>query len=403
MAATSYSTDPTLYLYTSLTAGSSHIITATSRLETILKANKIPFQALDCATDEKARMLWGRRSKGRKLPGLVKAGTIIGDLEQIEEWNEYGELKEQIAAADDGAPITSTQSHLTAEPPQTRPNASTTSSGPPSRASSESRHILISDPKDKETESVEKSSETPLNIAMRQLGAEAAAKAGQKKAAAAQTQAAKAPTKTPDNTETTPTPATTKLSPDVAVESPQMATEVTAAKTPAQLASEGAKKTSIDKIAEAEGTATTEAESSSSSPSTEAQIVEQRRQSSLTKTKSRLSEATPLEHSESVLEEEDKKEEEAAVPTSEIAADPPVDMPKQHRGSDVGTASAEEIKAVEKDMAIPETEEEHEVSNATEGKAVTSTDEAEAQATKGTDPQEEGAKDADKAGVSVGD
>lgn len=78
MAATSYSADPTLYLYTSLTAGSSHIITATSRLETILKANKIPFRALDCATDEKARMLWGRRSKGRKLPGLVKYGTIIG-------------------------------------------------------------------------------------------------------------------------------------------------------------------------------------------------------------------------------------------------------------------------------------------------------------------------------------
>jgi hypothetical protein len=81
MAATppkSYSTDPTLYLYTSLTAGSSHIITATSRLETILKANKIAFRAIDVATDEKARMLWGRRSKGRKLPGLVKFGSIIG-------------------------------------------------------------------------------------------------------------------------------------------------------------------------------------------------------------------------------------------------------------------------------------------------------------------------------------
>jgi hypothetical protein len=74
----SYSADPTLYLYTSLTAGSSHIITATSRLETILKANKIPFRALDVATDEKARMLWGRRSKGKKLPGLVKYGSIVG-------------------------------------------------------------------------------------------------------------------------------------------------------------------------------------------------------------------------------------------------------------------------------------------------------------------------------------
>lgn len=74
----SYHTDPTLYLYTSLTAGSSHIITATSRLETILKANKIPFLALDVATDEKARMLWGRRAGKRKLPGLVRLGMIIG-------------------------------------------------------------------------------------------------------------------------------------------------------------------------------------------------------------------------------------------------------------------------------------------------------------------------------------
>ena len=74
----SYSLDPTLWLYTSLTAGSSQIITATSRLEGILKANKIPFQALDVATDEKARMLWGRRAGKRKLPGLVRQGMIIG-------------------------------------------------------------------------------------------------------------------------------------------------------------------------------------------------------------------------------------------------------------------------------------------------------------------------------------
>ena len=70
--------DSTLWLYTSLTAGSSHIITATSRLETILKANKIPFRAIDVATDDKARQLWGRRSKGRRLPGLVKYNQVVG-------------------------------------------------------------------------------------------------------------------------------------------------------------------------------------------------------------------------------------------------------------------------------------------------------------------------------------
>jgi hypothetical protein len=80
----SYSTDPILYIYTSLTSGSSHIVTATSRLETILKANKVPFKAIDVATDEKARMLWGRRAgkdesgRQRKLPGLVQMGLVVG-------------------------------------------------------------------------------------------------------------------------------------------------------------------------------------------------------------------------------------------------------------------------------------------------------------------------------------
>lgn len=80
----SYSTDPALYIYTSLTAGSSHIVTATSRLETILRANRVPFKAIDIATDEKARMLWGRRAgkdaggRQRKLPGLVQMGMVLG-------------------------------------------------------------------------------------------------------------------------------------------------------------------------------------------------------------------------------------------------------------------------------------------------------------------------------------
>lgn len=76
--------DPALYIFTSLTAGSSHIVTATSRLETILRANRVPFKALDIATDQKARMLWGRRAgkdgngRVRKLPGLVQEGMVLG-------------------------------------------------------------------------------------------------------------------------------------------------------------------------------------------------------------------------------------------------------------------------------------------------------------------------------------
>lgn len=73
----SYHTDPRLFLYTSLTSGSSAIITATARLQTILNANRIPFVALDLATDDKARMLWARRAAGKKLPGLVRQGMFV--------------------------------------------------------------------------------------------------------------------------------------------------------------------------------------------------------------------------------------------------------------------------------------------------------------------------------------
>ncbi|KAL4885194.1 hypothetical protein BJY04DRAFT_214532 [Aspergillus karnatakaensis] len=159
--------DPTLYLYTSLTAGSSHIITATSRLETILKANKIPFRAIDVATDDAARKLWGRRSKGKKLPGLVKFGTVVGDLEQIEEWNEYGELKQEINSVEgfDDLPATSNPIAPTAE------STSTPTSRPELPAPKRST-IKIQDPPEKETQK-----DDSITMALRQAGQEAAAKA----------------------------------------------------------------------------------------------------------------------------------------------------------------------------------------------------------------------------------
>ncbi|RMD41804.1 hypothetical protein DV735_g3333, partial [Chaetothyriales sp. CBS 134920] len=182
MASTS---DSTLYLYTSLTAGSSHIITATSRLETILKANKIPFRAVDCATDEKARMLWGRRSKGRKLPGLVKFGNVIGDIDQIEEWNEFGELTEQIEAADFAGvnPDAGRSPHPSATLPLDFKPPDSTSSGPPSRGSSQGRHISISEPTEQQKNAArapERAGDPALNATLRQLGSAAAAKAAQR-------------------------------------------------------------------------------------------------------------------------------------------------------------------------------------------------------------------------------
>lgn len=82
--------DNNLYLFTSLTAGSSHIVTATATLERILKANKLPFLAIDVATNDVARKLWGRRAKGKKLPGLVKFGSVIGVCTPHSFWPPRG-------------------------------------------------------------------------------------------------------------------------------------------------------------------------------------------------------------------------------------------------------------------------------------------------------------------------
>ncbi len=78
MSLLEWETDKNLYLFTSLTAGSSHIISATNRIETILKNARIPFTYIDTATNDSAKMLYQRRGKGKKLPFLVKEGFVIG-------------------------------------------------------------------------------------------------------------------------------------------------------------------------------------------------------------------------------------------------------------------------------------------------------------------------------------
>ncbi|KAJ5676379.1 hypothetical protein N7536_012551 [Penicillium majusculum] len=157
--------DSTLYLYTSLTAGSSHIITATSRIETILKANKLPFRAIDVATDEAARKLWGRRSKGKKLPGLVKYGDIVGDLEEVEEWNEFGELRMVVNSVQDlgGMPATSYPAP-----------AATETKAQPTPTTSKPSTIKIQTPP--VTKPEDKKDDTAV-LALRQASSEAATKA----------------------------------------------------------------------------------------------------------------------------------------------------------------------------------------------------------------------------------
>ncbi|KAL3418631.1 neurofilament protein H, form H2 [Phlyctema vagabunda] len=186
-AAKSYSLDPSLYIYTSLTSGSSHIVTATSRLETILKANRIPFKAIDIATDEKARMLWGRRAgkdesgRARKIPGLVQMGLVIGDLVEIEDWNEYGELKQHVKIVTEGAtwvpppPIKKTMAKKPAAKTSTKENVKPT----PATASKSTVEQDTSKPSASEP--------AAITLALRQVGQEAAQKAKDVKKKALQT------------------------------------------------------------------------------------------------------------------------------------------------------------------------------------------------------------------------
>ena len=346
-------------------------------------------------------------------------------MEQIEEWNEYGELKDQIAATQDfgtfTAPAPISAASLTPDVAATSTTSTPKRSGPPSRASSETRHISIAEPSEREKErgsdgkapASQKTAESPMNVTIKQLGTEAAAKAAQKKVGAG-TQSPKAaatPTSESGTLEQTPSPAATKFSTEAAVDSGDMAAVVTAAKTPAQLATEGAGRTSVGKIADSEDKlAASAAELDSPNPmSTEEQQLAMRRTSSVTKTKSRLSEATPIDESHTVNAESEPSPESPsiALPKSEVDTTPT--MPRQHRGSDVGEASMEEIRALEKKMAIPEEEEEGHAKGepqtepATKASAVSATDRAEEEVSKGTDTRKTDPKDADKAGFSVGD
>ncbi|KAK4236755.1 hypothetical protein C8A03DRAFT_16622 [Achaetomium macrosporum] len=178
----SYSTDPALYIYTSLTAGSSHIVTATSRLETILRANRVPFKAIDIATDEKARMLWGRRAgkdasgRQRKLPGLVQMGMVLGDLVEIEEWNEYGELKDHVTFYYDEF----TQPSISQAP---KPPPAAAAAAPPAKPAAPPAAPPAPAPAPKSTaEKVAEAASTAANkvtLPVRSIAEEAAAKAKQ--------------------------------------------------------------------------------------------------------------------------------------------------------------------------------------------------------------------------------
>ncbi|OBT56891.1 hypothetical protein VE04_02354 [Pseudogymnoascus sp. 24MN13] len=192
--AQSYSTDPHLYIYTSLTAGSSHIVTATSRLETILRANRIPFKGIDLATDEKARMIWGRRAgkdesgRQRKLPGLVQEGL---DLVEIEDWNEYGELKQHVRIVGVsstpprppgfGNPIKAAAAAAAAPVAPAAPAAPAPPTAPPLPTGAKQPIPLTPEskpvPKEAEAPKTPAAGGNSMTLAMRQMGEEAAQRA----------------------------------------------------------------------------------------------------------------------------------------------------------------------------------------------------------------------------------
>lgn len=359
-------------------------------------------------------MLWGRRSKGKRLPGLVRYGQVVGDLDQIEEWNEYGELQEHINSTHDSStPVTSSPASagitLRPEPPPGVANQPTEiqkpqrPSGPPSRASSEGRHISISEPTETDKEKARTPStapvENPMLAAMRQLGSEAAAKGQARKVSGGiakdkskpeeeSTSPVSIPTQstTAASTAQTPSPAATRQSIDAA--DPSEDPEMTAGKVPAQLAAEGARRTSVDKIEEqtpstssplASSNETTDSTNksandgglspaaalSTSDKSNQQQTIELRRTSTQTK------QPSALQHSESVNDvpqvggddteqaEKSATENEIEESASKVNADETLE-PNEHRGSTLEKVDTVDAKEIEEKNAIPEDPEKEE-------------------------------------------
>ncbi|THW53207.1 hypothetical protein D6C99_00119 [Aureobasidium pullulans] len=305
--------DGRVFLFTSLTAGSSHIITATSRIETILNANRIPFLAIDTATNESARRLWGRRAAGKKLPGLVKEGFVIADLDEVEEWNEFGEIKENIgdvppassAPAPGGEAVTTRATMhptTTAQPPAPLPVKPTATAANKSASDK-------SDPL-----------QTPMaNLSMKEAATEAAAIGAARKGPA------------PGINDTKVAPLKSGLAEADAATKPETVNS-----------SSDTKAETIDAAKDTPSQTSSPAESSEAPESSKAPEVSEALESS------KAPEPTPL----SAVESSDDLAAAVATPAGTIQ--------QKHRGSSVSNANPEEIKELEQSSAIPEADDEDE-------------------------------------------
>lgn len=170
----------------------------------------------------------------------------------MEEWNEHGELKDQIDDLEDvfgDMPVSGSVAEAQAAAAQREAQQAAAKGGKPPaplRQASETRHISISEPRREKAPAALAGKDATLSMAMKQAGAEAAAKAGQKKTTTTPTAGT--------NTGTTAKAAATGSASSVSSESTresdleEVNTANTDAKTPALLAEEGAMKTTVEKL-----------------------------------------------------------------------------------------------------------------------------------------------------------
>lgn len=83
-----------IHVYTSLANAQFHLNADTNRMTTILQTNRIDFELVDLGTNDRAKKLWKWRGKGKKLPGIVRGEEILGNLTDLEEANELGEVED---------------------------------------------------------------------------------------------------------------------------------------------------------------------------------------------------------------------------------------------------------------------------------------------------------------------
>lgn len=351
----------------------------------------------------------------------MKYNDVIADLEQVEEWNEYGELEEQIEEQIDifgDVPIseTSAEAHATnaqrieggkvakEEREKEKSNESVgvqkevkeVKEQEKARTASETRHISISEP--------------TVNMAMRQAGVEAAKKAGELKKAmevkAKEEREAKVKNKTAETGEVKEKDDMTEKDKTREAEIVKEAagsvkvgeeSEATDAKTPEVLAAEGKMRTSVDKITSpvdaGELDRLVEDETDEiDTKSTEEQVVDQRRKSTIVGHRSSLAQTTSIDEADTmVVDEPEVEESKEEVEKSASKKEGEKDADKVKKQSESKAKAGEDSE--ESDVKEPPKK----------AAKISATDEGEEKVLKGTKPQDQKAADGSKAGDSVGD